>query len=293
MIIDDENLKKSVKQKTIYNLLPQVTTCRNNVTPLKSGDYLLKIKKSEKNHMLNIKNLSDNVNNINIPVKFQEAWNMNQTKVTIKSKQVQNCTNSEELTLDLKAQNENVVCAEIQTKFENHVYKNTEFAVVTLSNKYSELELKNIKLYLYLESLPVKLYIPPPRRCKVCWSYDHFSSKNRPCNRQRKCGNCGKDFHLKIDGAKLLEKCKEKSFCIHCCKEHPVWYKECQRFIKEKKVWEIATKQNMSYGRALHILNQQKEEKDQSRIRATYATATGQTNENQTTRQNDSDNIFQ
>ena len=86
--------------------------------------------------MLNIKNLSDNVNNINIPVKFQEAWNMNQTKVTIKSKQVQNCTNSEELTLDLKAQNENVVCAEIQTKFENHVNKNTEFAVVTLSNKY-------------------------------------------------------------------------------------------------------------------------------------------------------------
>ena len=49
----------------------------------------------------------------------------------------------------------------------------------------------------------------------------------------------------------------------------------------------------MSYGRALHILNQQKEEKDQSRIRATYATATGQTNENQTTRQNDRDNIFQ
>ena len=163
MILKGKNdILKNTRPRVIYKILPKTVNFIKCI-PLKSGDYLIKINASEKNMISNIQNLVDDENNMNIPVEFLDAGNMNCTKVTIWFEDLRN-SNDEELTSDLKDQNQNILDAKIETSFKNGVKSNTPLAVVTLSGQFSELELKSMKLNLNFYKLPVKLYIPPPLR---------------------------------------------------------------------------------------------------------------------------------
>lgn len=257
----DDELKRT-SLRTLYQILKPGKVIKNiyNCTPLKPGEFLLKINKSEKDNILKIKRLTDTKNNIVIPVEFTEAWNMNRTKVSIRSEDLVH-TNNDELTEDLIDQNPGlVISAEIQTKWDQKDKRiNTPFATVILEGKFSEIELAKIKLNLNFQKLSVKLFYPEPRRCKICWSYEHFSSKKNPCKQTRKCGNCGINFHLKTDGPKILEKCGNAPKCLNCGKDHPAWSKDCNKYHTEKKIWEVATKQRISYKHSRYLLNLERE----------------------------------
>ena len=222
------------------------------------GIFFLKIDKSQKESALSITKIGE------IPVKIEEPGAMNYTKVTIKHRDILR-SNNEELTLDLKSQNSEVVSVEIQTSWENKKEKNSEYAVVTLDGKFNEKELETKKLIYWWEKLHLQLHIPPPTRCKNCWSYDHYTSKKRPCTQSAICGFCGGDAHLDSEGKKLTDKCTKQRFCINCQKEdHPAWSKECGRYKEEQKIWKKATQERISYKAARHLVKKQAEKKPES-----------------------------
>lgn len=252
LIIKDTNaeLKKS-RPRDIYININQVIPNLQYCKKLKSGDFLIKINKRDKVETLKITKIGQ------IPVKIEEPGYMNQTKVTIYNKDLVQYTD-DELIGDLKAKNKDVISAKIQTVYKNNAQINSEFAIVTLDGKFSELELKNKRLKLHWESLTVKLYIPPPTRCKNCWAFDHFSSKNKPCTRPSICGHCSKDFHLQKEGNKIIGKCEREMLCLNCkSHNHPTWSKECSRYKDEQAIWEKSTRDRISYSAAKHILDTQ------------------------------------
>ena len=72
---------KNTRPKTIYDLLyntsPKPISKINSCKKLRSGDFLMNIDIMEKNNVLKMSKIGD------IPVLFKEAWDMNNTKVTI------------------------------------------------------------------------------------------------------------------------------------------------------------------------------------------------------------------
>lgn len=257
----DDSLKES-RPRELFKYLPKVIKDIHFCRKLKSGEYLIKINKTEKEKVFKIKEVGP------IKVVIEEPWNMNRTKVTIRYDDIEN-SSDEELTKDLKDQNDDVISAEIQTKVVDEVRVNTKFAIVTILGKYSELELQRKKLNLNFGKVNVKLYIPQPSRCKKCLMYDHWSSKNKPCPKPKLCGNCGQAFHLKMVDNKTVGTCDRPSRCYHCKQPHPVWSKLCHRYNDEKVIWDIAAKRRVSYRAATHMAeNNQKE-----RLRSYASTA--------------------
>ena len=254
LLIKGDDKLHTTKPRNIYTniskMIPNIQLCKR----LNSGDYLIKIKLNEKQNTLQIQQIN------NIPVKVEEAFAMNQTKVTIKHSDIITYTN-DELMNDLKAKNEEVVSVEIQTKWENNVQRNSEYAVVTLDKVYSEEQLKTKRLYLFWDSLKLQLYLPPPRRCKICWSFDHFSSKSRPCKSPRICGNCTMDYHLP---ERTNETCQNQRQCLNCgSKDHPAWSRDCEKYRKEQSYWDKATKERISYKLAkILTINETKRKSD-------------------------------
>ena len=266
----DDQLKNT-RPKTIYDLLyntnPKPISKINSCKKLRSGDFLMNIDIMEKNNVLKMNKIGD------IPVLFKEAWDMNNTKVTIFCEDLINYPMNnenninEELLKDLQQQNSvNIVNAEIITAFHKSANKrvNSKIAIITLEGKIPEIELPHIHLMLNFESLPIKLYIPDPKICKNCWSYDHISTKKFPCPHQKICGNCSENFHLQIVNNKIIGTCTSQPICINCNRYHPAWSRQCPYYLKEKSYMEIATRQRISYNQAKQI----KEKKTK-----TYATA--------------------
>ena len=240
--------------KTISEVIPNILHCKR----LESGNFLIKIDKSQKESTLSITKIGE------IPVKIEEPGAMNYTKVTIKHKDIPKYTN-EELTEDLKKENSDVVSAEIQTSWVDKIEKKSEFAVVTLDGKFSEQQLKTKKLIYWWEKLHLKLHIPPPNRCKNCWAFDHFTSKKRPCTQKGICGFCGDQAHVDSQGNKITGKCTKQRRCINCQKgDHPAWSKECVRYREEQKIMEKATQERISVKQARFLLERQTEKKKES-----------------------------
>ena len=125
-----DQLQKT-RPKIIYEILnnnqgPRPINKINSCVRLRSGDYLINIDLCEKEKVMKMNKLSD------IPVLFQEAWDINNTKVSIMDEDLtnypannqNNC--NEELLHDLKSQNPqlNIKNAEIQSFWDKIKKKN-------------------------------------------------------------------------------------------------------------------------------------------------------------------------
>ena len=189
----NEELKNS-RPKVIYDLIyNQKVIPTKSVKQLRNGSYLIKIDINNKDEIFQTKVLGT------IPVTFEEAWDLNQTKVTIVYEDLLNydTTNGDlELTEELKLQNPEVVSATIQSRWQNNVKLHTKFAVVTLLGKFTEIDLERKKLSLHFQKLRLKLFVPTPKQCKVCWSFGHISTRKYQCRETKICGNCSCNFHL-------------------------------------------------------------------------------------------------
>ena len=85
---------RNTRPKIIYNLLndKKVIENINDCAKLQSGDFLLNIDISEKEKVFKITNIGD------IPVIFQEAWDINNTKVTMRYDDLINYSKNNEKT---------------------------------------------------------------------------------------------------------------------------------------------------------------------------------------------------
>ena len=87
----------------------------------------------------------------------------------------------------------------------------------------------------------VRLYIPMPRRCFRCQSFGHVGGKCR--SPVAFCVTCGLEAH--DDGP-----CRRSPTCCNCDEPHPASSKSCSRFLLEKEILAIKTKERLTFPEA-------------------------------------------
>ena len=90
----------------------------------------------------------------------------------------------------------------------------------------------------------VRPYIPLPRRCFNCQKYGHSGAKCRKITPV--CARCGEDF----DENHKAENCNNPINCIHCKQPHSVSSRNCPKFILEKEILTIKTKEHLTFAEA-------------------------------------------
>ena len=91
--------------------------------------------------------------------------------------------------------------------------------------------------------LEVRPYIPSPRRCFYCQRFGHVSDS---CRRKLKgekriCNNCGQEDH---------GNCDNPSFCVNCTGSHPASSKSCERYLLEREIQTIRSKEHVTFQEA-------------------------------------------
>ena len=88
--------------------------------------------------------------------------------------------------------------------------------------------------------LPVKPYIPSPRRCYHCQMFGHVfnSCRSRLKGEKGVCVRCGDQEH---------GDCDRDPKCFNCKESHSASDKKCQRYLFEKEILTIKTKENISF----------------------------------------------
>lgn len=94
-------------------------------------------------------------------------------------------------------------------------------------------------LYAGFIALPVRIYIPNPRRCQRCQRYGH--GKNHCKSKYEYCGKCAVLNHSK-------ETCTSTELnCSNCeIAGHAAWDRECAVFKREKEIMTIQTVDRIS-----------------------------------------------
>nr|BDT63039.1 MAG: hypothetical protein [Trachysalambria curvirostris nimavirus] len=103
---------------------------------------------------------------------------------------------------------------------------------------------ETVKLAWY--RLKVKPYVPNPMRCFHCQEYGHGSltCRRKANNQPRICTSCGTAGHLD------QQTCPGPVSCYHCRGAHPASSKECSRYMVEKEILTIKTKEKVSFAEA-------------------------------------------
>ena len=96
----------------------------------------------------------------------------------------------------------------------------------------------------YLEC-SITPYIPKPLRCFKCQRFGHFKTS---CRGNLTCGCCSAVGHDSLN-------CNEAFCCVNCKKDHPTYLRACEKWIKEKEIQALCSKQNISYIEARKIIN--------------------------------------
>lgn len=90
----------------------------------------------------------------------------------------------------------------------------------------------------------VRQFIPLPKRCFNCQNYGHSGAKCRKA--LPTCFRCGED----VEGDHKPETCRQPIKCIHCNEPHTVAARTCSKYIFEKEVLTIKTKEHLSFPEA-------------------------------------------
>ena len=126
----------------------------------------------------------------------------------------------------------------------------------------------------------VRPYIPLPRRCFNCQQYGHSGAK---CRRILPvCVRCGGD----ADGNHNSETCQLPVNCIHCNQPHSVSSKNCPKYLFEKEILIIKTKEHLTFAEARAKINHT----NNPRVRTYAAVANPETTKNISTPPTDINN---
>ena len=93
----------------------------------------------------------------------------------------------------------------------------------------------------------VKPYVPVPRRCFYCHRFGHINDncRKRLKGEKRICHNCGKDEH---------GECERTPFCVNCQENHPSVSKTCDRYVLEREILAVRSKEHITYPEAKRIV---------------------------------------
>ena len=91
--------------------------------------------------------------------------------------------------------------------------------------------------------IPVKPFIPSPRRCYYCQVFGHVFStcRKRTSNEPSVCVNCGQQEH---------GDCNKLPLCVNCHGNHAASSKVCSRYLFEKEILTVKTKEKLGYKEA-------------------------------------------
>ena len=111
-------------------------------------------------------------------------------------------TSDAELLEDLRKDNKNIAEVFILKKYnpKTNDRVNTANAVIT----FDAITLPSQIIYLKYNILKTRLYYPNPVQCQNCYKYGHYHSRDRPCNAEKVCENCGEKYHLNREKINLL-----------------------------------------------------------------------------------------
>ena len=98
----------------------------------------------------------------------------------------------------------------------------------------------------------VRPYRIRPSQCKKCFKFGHWANA---CTRQQFCDKCG------AEGANHGSNCTETTKCCLCGGNHKATDQTCPKWEKQIEVCKIRTKHQVSYGRAVEILDRIKQSK--------------------------------
>ncbi|XP_028177425.1 uncharacterized protein LOC114365134 [Ostrinia furnacalis] len=101
----------------------------------------------------------------------------------------------------------------------------------------------------------VERYVFPVTQCSGCWKFGHLV-KFCPL-KKIKCPKCG-DNHINCE--------KKEIKCLNCKGNHIVLDKTCPVFLKEKKIRNIMSEQNLPYKKALEFVLSDKEIGNQKNV---------------------------
>lgn len=104
-------------------------------------------------------------------------------------------------------------------------------------------------VFFGLLRIPVRTYYPSPLLCYNCGSYGH---PRKACQKPGICLRCSQPLHL-AEG----EQCNNTPHCYHCEKEHPISSRDCAKFKEEDKIIHIKVDQNISFGEARRLFNEE------------------------------------
>ena len=98
-------------------------------------------------------------------------------------------------------------------------------------------------------NLKVKPFVPSPKRCYYCQMYGHVytSCRKRLKGEPGICVRCGGDQH---------ENCEKTPSCFHCKGNHMASSKACERYIFEKEVLTLKTKERITFREAKERVQQ-------------------------------------
>ena len=199
-------------------------------TKMASGDLLVELK--DKSQLLKLTNL---VAFGDKPITVTAHRTMNTVKGVVSDDDLMDLTDS-----DLLAgwKDENVIQVQrIKMRRDNKEIP-TKHIILTFSSCTLPEEI--VTGYL---KLPVRPYIPNPRRCFKCQRFGHASQS---CRGQLTCARCGTTGHSADDD------CNAEVHCANCDGDHAAYSRSCTAWKKEKEIITIKFKHNISFREARH-----------------------------------------
>ncbi len=94
--------------------------------------------------------------------------------------------------------------------------------------------------------LPVRPYVPNPRRCYNCQRFGHGS---KTCKKLKTCAKCGQETDEHD-----FEQCPNDEHCINCKGNHSASSKECPEWNKNKKILTVKADRNITFYEAKAIV---------------------------------------
>ena len=236
MISEDSNtLFNKVNSIKLTRVINSISGNVEDIIFLRSGALLVTCKSSEQiQKFLNTNEIE--FNDKVIPIKVVPAKIGNTQKGVIYAPELCN-SSCEEIQEELTSYNVTLV---------EKLYRDPDKATVPLYIITFESKTLPEKIAIAYKPYKVDPYIPQPLRCTQCCRYGHTK---KYCRSHVICNKCASKDHTS-------DTCQESvSKCINCGGVHSSFDKSCPKYLKEKKICEIKTRQNISFQEARAMVN--------------------------------------
>ena len=180
-----------------------------------------------------------------IPVTCDLHRSLNQTKGTVLSETMTQCTNEE---LMNRLEEQGVIAIERMKTRRNGELLETNRYILTFNR--SQLPTL-IKLTDWHHEI-VDLYVPPPRRCTKCHTFGHFRKWCK--DTEDTCVRCGTFGHHG-------NTCFADPKCVNCGKDHAANDRECEIYKFRCEVMATMAKNHITHQEAMEIVQEMFREK--------------------------------